>query len=75
MQIKNNIKALFILFLSLFVFIINLHAEEFNISAKEILIEFIIESNSISTSTFVKPVDFATSFTISALVIHSSHYI
>ena len=39
MQIKNNIKALFILFLSLFVFNTNLYAEEFNITAKEILFD------------------------------------
>ena len=39
MQIKNNIKAFFILFLSLFVFNINLYAEEFNITAKEILFD------------------------------------
>lgn len=39
MQIKNNIKAFFILFLSLFVFNINLYAEEFNITAKEILLD------------------------------------
>ena len=39
MQIKNNIKTLIILFLSLFVFNINLCAEEFNITAKEILLD------------------------------------
>ena len=39
MQIKNNIKTLFFIFLSLFVFKINLYAEEFNITAKEILID------------------------------------
>ncbi len=39
MQIKNNIKVLFILFLSLSVFNINLHAEEFNLTAKEILLD------------------------------------
>ena len=39
MQIKNNIKTLIILFLSLFVFNINLYAEEFNITAKEILLD------------------------------------
>ncbi len=39
MQIKNNIKTLIILFLSLFVFNINLYAEEFNITAKEIVLD------------------------------------
>ena len=39
MQIKNNIKILFVIFLSLFVLKINLYAEEFNITAKEILID------------------------------------
>ncbi len=38
MQIKNNLKKLFLIFLSLFVFKINLYAEEFDITAKEILI-------------------------------------
>ena len=39
MQIKNNIKRLSILFLSLFTFNLNLYAEEFNITAKEILLD------------------------------------
>jgi len=39
MQIKNNLKKLFIIFLSLFVFKVNLCAEEFDITAKEILID------------------------------------
>ena len=39
MQIKNNLKTLIILFSSLFVFNINLYAEEFNITAEEILLD------------------------------------
>ena len=39
MQIKNDIKTLIILFLSLFAFNINLCADEFNITAKEILVD------------------------------------
>jgi len=39
MQIKNNIKVLFVLFFSLFLFNVNIHAEEFNITAKEILLD------------------------------------
>ena len=39
MQIKNNLKILFVVFLSLFVFKINLYAEEFDITAKEILVD------------------------------------
>lgn len=39
MQIKNSIKTLFFLFLSLFLFNINIFAEEFNITAKEIILE------------------------------------
>ena len=37
MQIKNNVKILLIVFLS--TFNINLYAEEFNITAKEILVD------------------------------------
>ena len=39
MQIKNNLKTLLIIFLSLFVFEMNLYAEEFDITAKEILMD------------------------------------
>ena len=39
MQIKNKKKILFISILSLFLFNINLNAEEFNITAKEILLD------------------------------------
>ena len=39
MQIKNKVKTLFVIFLSLFVFKINLCAEEFDITAKEILVD------------------------------------
>ena len=46
MQTKNNIKILFILFFSLFIFNINIHAEEFDITAKEILLD---KENSILT--------------------------
>ena len=38
MQIKNNLKILFIVFLSFFAFTINLYSEEFDIKAKEILV-------------------------------------
>ena len=39
MQIKNKFKTLFIIFLSLLMFKVNLYAEEFDITAKEILID------------------------------------
>ena len=39
MQIKNNLKTLLIIFLSLFVLEVNLSAEEFDITAKEILMD------------------------------------
>ena len=39
MQIKNKKKNLFISILSLFLFNISLNAEEFNITAKEILLD------------------------------------
>ena len=39
MQIKNSLKFLIILLLSLFLFNINLYGEEFNITAKEILLD------------------------------------
>ena len=39
MLIKNNLKTLFVVFLSIFIFKINLYAEEFDITAKEILID------------------------------------
>ena len=39
MQIKNSIKILFILFLSLYSLSSNLYADEFNITAKEILLD------------------------------------
>ena len=39
MQIKNSLKTSLILFLSLFIFNLNLYAEEFNITAKEILLD------------------------------------
>ena len=39
MQIKNNLKILFIVFLSFFAFTINLSSEEFDITAKEILVD------------------------------------
>ena len=38
MQIKNNMKTLFVIFLSLIAFNINLYGDEFDITAKEILI-------------------------------------
>ena len=39
MQIKNKNKFYIIFFLSLFIFNLNLNAEEFNITAKEVLID------------------------------------
>ena len=39
MQIKNNKKFYIIFFISLFLFNVNLNAEEFNITAKEILLD------------------------------------
>jgi len=39
MQIKSNIKILFIILLSLLLFNINIYAEEFNITAEEIVID------------------------------------
>ena len=39
MQIKNSLVLLLTLFLSLFTLNVNLHAEEFNITAKEILLD------------------------------------
>ena len=55
MQIKNNIKTLFILFVSLLVLNINLYAEEFNITAKEILIDK--ENNSLIGKGTVEAID------------------